>query len=164
VLLRVRQKARRGVHDLAKPFRAQTGAGSNESRRSRLTSAFVVALCVGIWSSLALMGCHINGVSDVSVEAELSPAPAMVGPATVVIRLREANGQPVRGAAVTVEGNMSHPGMSPVFAKVTAGDPGEYKADMEFTMAGDWILSVNAALPDGRTVEEQINVRGVKSQ
>jgi hypothetical protein len=126
-----------------------------------MTGLFAVMLCVGI---VALTGCRSNAASDLTVEAELSPAPAVVGPANVLIRLTDANGQPVTGATVTVEGNMSHPGMSPVFAKVTDGDPGEYRADMEFTMAGDWILSVSAALPDGRAVQKQINVRGVKNQ
>mgnify|MGYP001821836650 FL=1 len=52
---------------------------------------------------------------------------------------------------MTVEGNMSHAGMVPVLDTAVAEDPGRYGiSDFGFTMAGDWILTVQAVLPDGR--------------
>jgi hypothetical protein len=49
---------------------------------------------------------------------------------------------------------MSHAGMVPVVDTAVAEDPGRYGiSGFEFTMAGDWILTVEATLPDGRRAQ-----------
>jgi hypothetical protein len=66
----------------------------------------------------------------------------------------------VEGATVEVEGNMRHAGMVPVFGSALEGEAGTYVVpDFTFTMAGDWVLSLQAALPDGRQAHLQ---RGTK--
>ena len=95
------------------------------------------------------------------VELVIEPQPPQLGPATLTVTLTDAGGQPIAGASVELEGNMSHAGMVPVFATATEVAPGQYRADLEFTMGGDWFILVRADLPDGRSLERQIDVPGV---
>jgi hypothetical protein len=115
-------------------------------------------------ASLLLPGCRkpAGTTPELAVECRVTPDPPRVGPATVMATLRGADGQLVRGATVRLEGNMSHPGMQPVFANGKEVQPGRYEAALEFTMAGDWFLIVTATLPDGRRLERQVDVPGVK--
>lgn len=112
---------------------------------------------------LVLSGCGrgIQDLPDVAVELDLEPDPPRLGPAMVTIALRNAEGQPISGATVEIEGNMSHAGMVPVLASASEVAPGRYTADLEFTMGGDWFLLVRADLPDGRSLERKIDVPGV---
>ena len=75
--------------------------------------------------------------------------------------LDPATGKPITGANVRLEGNMSHAGMAAVFAETTEVEPGLYRTNMEFTMAGDWLLSVHVTLSDGTHVDRQFDIKGV---
>jgi hypothetical protein len=112
---------------------------------------------------LGLAGCARGGrdLPDVGVALAIEPQPPQLGPAVITVTLTDAEGQAIRGAVVGLEGNMSHAGMVPVFATATEVAPGEYRADLEFTMGGDWFILVRADLPDGRSMERQIDVPGV---
>jgi hypothetical protein len=120
-------------------------------------------LCVVAFLSMTLAGCAAPAAPepDVTIRHEIAPAPPRVGPATVTLALADAAGAPLSGATVRLEGNMSHPGMEPVFGDATEVAPGRYQAPLELTMAGDWYILVDATLPDGRSVQRQIDVRGV---
>lgn len=54
---------------------------------------------------------------------------------------------------------MSHPGMTPVFAEARETEAGRYRATLELSMAGDWIVLVHASLADGRKVEQQFELK-----
>ena len=111
-------------------------------------------------------GCRepAKATPDVLVEHELSPRPPRVGPAVFDLKIMDAvSSKPFRGARVRLEGNMTHAGMSPVFAEASEAEPGNYRATLEFTMAGDWVIIVHVALPDGRKVERQFDVKGVRA-
>lgn len=113
-----------------------------------------------------LTGCRRAGqsdLSDVGVKVTVNPNPPAVGQATVTVTLSEANGQPVTGAKVELEGNMTHAGMAPTQAQPKEVSPGRYEAPLDFNMAGDWFILVRATLPDGRKLEHQVDVPGVKS-
>jgi hypothetical protein len=45
--------------------------------------------------------------------------------------------------------------MKPVLAEVGDGEGGKYETPFEWTMGGDWIVTVTATLPDGRTAQQQ---------
>jgi hypothetical protein len=64
---------------------------------------------------------------------------------------------PFLGAQVSIEADMSHPGMKPVFAEASA-QGGEYHSKLNFDMPGDWTLLIHAKLPDGETAEDQVPV------
>lgn len=106
-----------------------------------------------------LLGCRgevDTGDSGLSLGVAISPTPPAVGPARLIITLEDSTGAPLEGAVIVVEGNMSHAGMAPVVDTAQAEDPGRYGVSaFGFTMAGDWILTVHASLPDGREVQIQ---------
>lgn len=120
----------------------------------------VFALCVCLLAS----GCARRADSEASVVVvqEIMPRPPRVGTEAITLRVADAAGRPVTGAAVKLEGDMSHAGMSPVFGEARELEPGRYRAALEFTMAGDWVVLVHLTLPDGRKVERQFDVKGVR--
>ena len=73
-------------------------------------------------------------------------------------------GTPVTGAVVRLEGNMSHPGMTPALGEAREIEPGRYQAQLDLDMAGDWFLVVDATLPDGRLLHRQVDLPGVRAQ
>jgi hypothetical protein len=98
----------------------------------------------------------------VVIEHEISPQPVRVGPVTVSLKLSDASGKPLMAAHIAIEADMSHPGMSPLFAEAKEGEPGRYRAPLQFQMAGDWVILLHVTLPDGKKLERQIDVRGVR--
>ncbi|MEO7272276.1 MAG: FixH family protein [Vicinamibacterales bacterium] len=92
----------------------------------------------------------------------LSPAAAVVGPATLTVTLRGPAGDAVRTATVHLEGHMSHPGMAPIVAAAQERAAGVYELPFAFTMAGDWTLIVSVVLPGGAQVERRITVANVR--
>jgi hypothetical protein len=99
---------------------------------------------------------------DVSVDLKVSPEPPQVGEVMVTVVLGDADGVPISGAEMALEGTMTHAGMKPVFADARETAPGQYEAALEFTMGGDWVIIVRATLPDGRSLEREIDVPGVQ--
>jgi hypothetical protein len=109
-----------------------------------------------------------GGGPEISILQQISPQPVRVGPATVSIQIADATRKPVSGAAVEVEADMAHPGMGPVLGKAEETSPGNYRARLRFNMPGDWVVLLRIKLPGGqtpggRTIERQIDVRGVQS-
>jgi hypothetical protein len=100
---------------------------------------------------------------DVVLTHEIAPQPARVGPVTFSLVLADSSGNFIKSARVVLEGTMSHPGMAPVFSEAQEVEAGCYRAALEFTMAGDWIIIVHLTLADGRTLSRQIYVNGVLS-
>jgi hypothetical protein len=136
------------------------------SSRSRLRSwrPLLAGLASGIFMTVAGVACRPGheSVPDVAIDCQIDPDPPTIGASTITVSLADAGARPVVGATVLVEANMSHPGMRPLFARATEIAPARYRADLEFTMAGDWILSVSAALRDGRTAHTRLDVPGIR--
>jgi len=111
-----------------------------------------------------MTGCSRPAKSPPVVEIEhaISPQPARVGAATVTLKLADATGKPIIGAHIAVEADMSHAGMSPLCAEAKEAEPGRYQAHLHFQMAGDWVILLHVTLPDGKKLERQIHVRGVR--
>ncbi len=101
--------------------------------------------------------------SRLSQEAEQHPLqielveplyPPGVGKYTLHVRVFDGDDNPINDAQVSVKGDMTHAGMVPVLAEATEGDKGLYKVPFEWTMGGDWIVTVQVTLPDGTIAEE----------
>jgi len=80
-----------------------------------------------------------------------------------VIAVMNAEGQPVSDAQVSVEGNMNHAGMAPIMAGPVNDDAdgtsdGHYQLPFQFSMLGDWILTVTVLQRDGSTVTKDLDV------
>lgn len=115
-------------------------------------------------STLLMAGCSRppEPLPVVEIEHEISPQPARVGPATLSLKLADGAGNMIKEAHIAIEADMSHPGMSPLFAEAKETEPGRYQAHLEFQMAGDWVILLHVTLPGGKKIERQIDVRGVR--
>lgn len=94
------------------------------------------------------------GATGVRIELIADPVEPVIGPARWRVTLLDADGAPVEGAVVSLRGDMTHAGMVPEEAAAVEDGAGVYRAEFEWTMAGDWIVTVTATLPDGRVVTE----------
>ena len=65
------------------------------------------------------------------------------------------------GAKLRLEVNMLHPGMAAVSADAKEIEPGRHEAKVELSMAGDWYVAVRVVLPDGRTLDQHFEIKGV---
>jgi len=115
-------------------------------------------------STLLIASCSrgVESPAPVEIEHEISPAPARVGPVTITFKLADANGKLITGARIAIEADMSHAGMSPVFAEAKEEAAGRYEAHLKFQMAGDWVILLHVTLPGGKKLEQQIDVRDVR--
>jgi hypothetical protein len=88
-------------------------------------------------------------------------SPRTAGDTVARVTLRERNREPVRGARLRLEAQMSHPGMAPVVADFAERRGGVYEARVRLSMAGDWILVATGELADGTRFSRAHDVRGV---
>jgi hypothetical protein len=129
-----------------------------------------VVLAVCILLPAVIVGCSRGGegsadeAEDVTVELSVEPDPPEVGPAVIEVVLLDEEGEPINDADLEIEGNMSHAGMEPVIVNIVGSQEGRYTTrDFEFTMGGDWIITVSGVLPDGREIEREFDLEGVSS-
>lgn len=123
----------------------------------------VLARVVIMLLAAGVAGASCRGAASATrLTWTLAPQTPGVGPATLTVTLRDPAGLAVTGARVRLEGHMQHPGMTPVAADAAERSPGVYVAPFTFTMPGDWVLLVSAALPGGGRVEERIDVAHVR--
>ena len=90
-----------------------------------------------------------------TVTAEFVDAPKL-GEVQVRVTVLDG-GEAVNDAQVKITGDMTHAGMAPVVAEAAPQGDGVYLSQgFEFSMAGDWILTVEAVYPDGGKVTENL--------
>lgn len=95
----------------------------------------------------------------ITIDLQVSPEPPITGDATLVITLTDKDGQPVRNAMLEVRGDMTHAGMQPVSAVAEESRPdGIYRVPFQWSMSGDWIVTVNVTLPDGKTAQKTFDL------
>jgi hypothetical protein len=99
--------------------------------------------------------------SSLTIDYEITPHPPHVGPATVTLKILDAAGDPLPEASVHLEGNMTHAGMAPTFAEAHEITKGKYRATLDFSMSGDWIIVVKVVTKGGKKIEKQLEVKGV---
>lgn len=105
------------------------------------------------------VGCSRPAADDaanVQLTVKTTPSPAVVGENQLEVELP---GSPAQ--SLSVEANMSHPGMAPVTATLTSTDGTHWRAPLKLTMAGDWFLIVRGDLKDGHKLERQVPLPGV---
>lgn len=96
--------------------------------------------------------------SDVNMALTVEPAAPVVGSATLRITLTDTNDEPINDASLEIRGDMTHAGMEPVLASIDAGQAGVYEVPFEWTMGGDWIVTVTATLADGRVANREFDL------
>ena len=126
--------------------------------RSKITK-----ITLAIWAAASLLtGCrrssNLETAPDYQLELRVQPSMAAVGEAQLDLELTGPDGQPVEGAQLSIRGDMTHPGMTPVLADADEIGDGLYQADWEWTMAGDWIVTVTVELQDGLIFERAFDL------
>jgi hypothetical protein len=100
---------------------------------------------------------------DITINMTVEPEPPTMGPATITFVLTDKDGDPVSGATLEIEGNMTHAGMQPVFDDITEVEDGRYVTqNFQFTMGGDWIITVSGSLEDGAEIKQTFDLAGVE--
>jgi hypothetical protein len=122
----------------------------------RLGIALLTALLSGCWRTA-------SSTNEIIVRWTTGPPTATAGADTRTrITLQDDQQRPVHGARLQLEAHMSHPGMAPVVRRLTEGDAGIYEADVQFSMAGEWVLVVTGTLADGRRITRRLPVASVR--
>jgi hypothetical protein len=106
---------------------------------------------------LLSLGCRTAEKSPFTIQCSIFPNPPHVGVATVRVQVVDSTRHSVPGQ-ISLEADMSHPGMRPVFGSTVKVTSGEYEAKLDFNMPGDWTLLVHANLANGRAVEKQVRL------
>jgi hypothetical protein len=136
-------------------------------RGRRVTTSQGCRLLVAFACLVTLAGtaCRrsIDSSQDISIKEKITPQPVRVGEAEVSVQLADRTANPVTGASIMVEEDMDHPGMSPAFKTANETAPGHYLAQISFDMGGDWVVLLHIKLANGRRIERQMDVRGVRS-
>ncbi len=136
------------------------------SRNPGLLLQLILLLCLLVLVSgigIAAVACRPTQASASSAQVGLRVVTEKaVGPAAIEVSLRSGDGTPIGGAQVTLRGDMTHGGMKPVILQMREVGRGTYLADdFSFSMAGDWLLSVQAVLPGGEKADRTFSIPGV---
>ena len=126
----------------------------NATRKGRWLHWALLALLL----ASALAACTRNSrpadeAPEVVMELTLDPDPPLFGRTSkLTIVLRDGDGAPIDHAFLSIKGDMTHAGMVPVIVETDSSQDGVYTTRFDWSMSGDWIVTITAELPDGRTV------------
>ncbi len=81
----------------------------------------------------------------------------------LTVEIVDDDGLPVTDVTVSLEGNMTHAGMVPVLTEsvwdgADGSEDGRYRVPFQFTMLGDWIVSVKIENRDGDRYSQDVDV------
>ncbi|HEY2953935.1 MAG TPA: FixH family protein [Candidatus Eisenbacteria bacterium] len=98
----------------------------------------------------------MQGVGELQMGVASTPDPPRVGDNALSIAVRDAQGKPVRGAAVDAMISMPAMGAMPYMesrGKVEETKPGIYRAEYGLAMNGEWDVNIRVRAKGGATVE-----------
>lgn len=131
----------------------------NYSKRISILTFLFVILTGGLLSTCGrIQAGQGQGEGEITVDLAVEPAEPAVGPAQLVVTVTDAAGQPINSATLDIEGNMTHAGMVPVFAQASGGENGRYSVPFEWTMGGDWSVTIEVTLENGQTISREFPV------
>ena len=128
-----------------------------------LLRSFLLVSLILMLTFFAGCGADNEPAPGADLQISLIPAPGGLAGDYLQVQLADAAGVPITDAQVALEGNMTHAGMVPVIVSAVtdaadgSGD-GIYQLPFQFTMLGDWIITVAVTLADGTTVTRDIDV------
>jgi len=93
---------------------------------------------------------------DVLVSASFSPSPPVVGEGQLTLSFADRAGVPTQVSSLDVKADMTHPGMRPWLAEVESVKDSQVTLAVEWSMAGDWLLQIEAELGDGRRLRRTL--------
>lgn len=115
---------------------------------------------------IAMSGCRqaVGGVpagtpaADIRVTLAYEPDPAAVGEAVLLVTVTDDAGTPITDATITARGDMDHAGMQPVDGTGEHTADGVYRVPFEWTMGGDWFVTITATRPDGSSAVQRFDL------
>ena len=119
-----------------------------------------VRIALYLLVGFVLVAC-VQPPSDVNIDMtlEMSPDPPVVGESELAITLTDGDGTAITDKQLEIVGDMNHAGMVPVVRDVeTADEDGVYRVPFEWTMGGDWFVTVAVFLDDGSVVEKTVDM------
>lgn len=117
---------------------------------STLLLIFLLAACGGRTSQQK---------EDSNVTITLTAESTQRGQTELLITVKDDADNPIDDATLTVRGEMTHAGMPPVLAEgVRDGQNGVYTVPFEWTMGGDWVVTVDVTLVNGRIISHQFDL------
>jgi Cu(I)/Ag(I) efflux system membrane fusion protein len=108
---------------------------------------------------VAMAGPQEKPVGDLRVRVSTEPDPAQLGNNTLRLEVTDAQGQPVTDAAIALEYTMDMPGMMIDKATAKHVSNGDYEAQVRFTMAGPWGITVSIQRPGQAEARERFTVQ-----
>ncbi len=129
--------------------------------RTNMRGWQVIWVCILALLLLVACGSAPETTNNAAVQITLLFDNAGSPDGTVGVQLRAADQAPINDATVEIEGNMNHAGMVPVLTEAVRDSDdgardGVYHVPFEFSMLGDWIITVEATLADGSRVTQDI--------
>lgn len=109
---------------------------------------------------LGACGSSTPEPSEAAVQISLLSGPTAN---SLQVQLHNPDHTPLTDATVTLEGNMNHAGMAPVIGEpvqdsADGASDGVYTIPFQFSMLGDWIITVQVDLADGTEATKDVNV------
>lgn len=94
---------------------------------------------------------------EVSIAATHRPSPPTVGAGELTLSFVDGSGAPVRISSLSLKADMAHPGMTPWLADLKVIESSQVTLPVAWSMAGDWILRIEAELTDGRHLRRALS-------
>ena len=100
-----------------------------------------------------------NSAKPVNIKLESKPSPVSVGDAELILTITDASGNPIEGATVDVSAD--HIDMSGMSMSGAATDQGfgKYSINTNFSMSGNWKLTVYVRNAQGLDYKEDIEFK-----
>jgi len=118
----------------------------------------ILGLLISILTACGGQADNTPIVTNAEISVRIEPEPPAMGESTLIITLKDSNGNAIDGATLSIHGDMDHAGMAPVDREASASTNGEYRVPFEWTMGGGWIVTISAQLPNnGGKVEKTVN-------
>jgi len=119
---------------------------------------------------LLLAGLQSTGCSrpaavteGVAFVFDSDPQPPRVGLNTFTVVVSGSNNERLARAHVSLEADMSHPGMSPVFGQAQEIAPGQYRGTLDLNMLGDWTVVFHITLATGQRFDRQVQLQHLRA-
>jgi hypothetical protein len=123
----------------------------------------LIGLFVGF--SVLLAACGTAAIPATSVSSKpvniavgTNPNPAMMGDIEIVLTITDANGSPIEGATVDVAADHTDMTGMTMSGLATEQSGGKYAIDANFSMSGNWKLTVYVR-KDGLDYKEDIDFK-----
>ncbi len=131
-------------------------------------------LLLSVISTLFLMvslgACNrtTDNAAAAGLHVTLRPAAEGIQGDHLIVEIVDDDGLPVTDVTVSLEGNMTHAGMVPVLTEsvwdgADGREDGIYRIPFQFSMLGDWIISVKIEERDGESFAQDIDVVATSS-